>query len=143
MFFTKDSSTSLVDTNVDEYGDSFARDTSVKELRETFDSMPKKFESSFSVDKIKAQLNQHHHDFGELRGWIFSGMLIYVDPLAGLSQQQQTLGSKLLLRMKLARTTAQFAGAKISRELQDNDITHVVVGDDRDRVRELRKVISS
>ena len=143
MFFTRESSKPLVDTNVDEYGDSYARDSSVQELRETFESMPNKFEASFSTEGLKSQLDEHRVDLGEVPGWMFMGMLLYVDPLAKCSGQQQHTGSGTSLRISLAKTVARFAGARITVELKNRDITHIVVGDDRDRLRELRKEISS
>lgn len=143
MFFTRDSSKSLINTNVDEYGDSYARDSIAQELRGTFESMPNKFEASFSTEVLKSQLEEHHVDLGELPGWMFVGMLLYLDPLAQSSRQQQTTESGTLLRMSLARTIALFAGARTTFELKNNDITHVVVGDGRDRLQELRKEISS
>ena len=143
MFFTRDSTKNLIDTGVDEHGDSYARDSSAQELRETLDSMPNKFEASFSTEGLKSQLDEHHVGLGELPGWMFMGMLFYIDPLAKSSRQEQTTESGARLRMSLARTIAQFAGAKITIELENSDITHVVVGDDRERLRELRKAISS
>ena len=143
MFFSRESSKPLIDSNVDEYGDSYARDSSVQELRETFDSMPNKFEASFSIEGLKWQLDEHNVDLGELPGWMFMGMLLYIDSLAKSSRQEQTMQSGTSLRMSLARMIAQFAGAKITLDLKDSHITHIVVGDDRDRLRELRKEISS
>ena len=142
MFFTRESSRPLIDTNVDDYGDSYARDSSDQELRETFDSMPDKFEASLSTEGFKSQLDEHHANLGELPGWMFMGMLLYVDPLAKSARHQIT-ESGTLLRMSLARTIAQFAGARITTDLNNGNVTHVVVGDDRDRLRELRKEISS
>ena len=145
MFFTKDSSRDVIDTNIDEYGDSFARDTNVKELREIFDSMPNKLGSSFGMDELRTRLDQRHNGLGELPGWMFWGLLLYIDPLANdveLLGHQKTSITAVSLRMKLASTTAQFGGARITSDLKDREITHVVVGDDRDRLRELRKEIS-
>lgn len=145
MFFFTESSKDLIDTNIDQYGDSFARDTTINELREIFDAMPNKFETIFNLDEFRKQLDEEQHDLGELRGWMYWGMLLYVDPLAEdfrptlKKQSFKTMG----LRMKLASSTARFAGAQITSDLNDKDITHIVVGDNRDRPRKLRQEISS
>ena len=142
MFFTTPASKDLIDANVDQYGDSLARNISVNELRENLESMPSKFKSNIDLEELRTQLDAKHQDLGELPGWMFWRMLLYIDPLAEHSwsprQDQDTL-----LRMKLASNMARFAGARMTSELNDQDITHIVVGYDRVRWRELRREICS
>lgn len=142
MFFTMPASKDLIDANIDQYGDSFARNTNVDELRGNLESMPSKFENNFSVEELRTQLDGKHQDLGELPGWMFWRMLLYVDLLAEHSRSpRQDQG--ILLRMKLASNMARFAGAGLTSDLNDQDITHIVVGSDRVRWRELRREISS
>ena len=132
----------MIDASVDQYGDSLARNTSANELRQNLESMPSKFESRFRLEELRTQLDEKHHDLGELPGWMFWRMVLYIDPLAEHSwSPQQDQG--ILLRMKLASNMARFAGARMTGELNDQDITHIVVGYDRARWRELRRQISS
>ena len=142
MFFTTPASKDLIDANVDQYGDSLARNTSVNELRENLESMPSNFESNISFEELRTQLDAKHQGLGELPGWMFWRMLLYIDPLAEHSrlprQDQDTL-----LRMKLASNIARFAGARMTSKLNDQDITHIVVGYDTVRWRELRREICS
>ena len=126
LFYTKEASKDLINANVDEYGDSFARDIDMKEL--------KKFESNFDTDELRAQLEQQHHDLGELKGWMFWGMLLYIDLPAENFQAPESIA----LKMKLASNITRFAGARTTRDLGDTAITHVVVGNNSDRLRELR-----
>ena len=142
MFFTTPASKGLIDANVDQYGDSLARNTSVDELREKLESMPSILESNFSVEELRIQLDEKHQDLGELPGWMFWRMLLYFDPLAEhFRRPRQDQATQL--RMKLASNMARFAGARTTSELNDHDITHIVVGYDRVRWQELRREISS
>ena len=142
MFFTTPASRDLIDANIDQYGDGLARNTNADELRANLESMPSKFESNFSVEELRIQLDEKHQDLGELPGWMFWCMLLYVDLLAEHSlSPRQDQGE--LLRMKLASNVARFAGARTTNDLNDQNITHIVVGYDRVRWRELRREVSS
>lgn len=149
MFFTKEDSKDMIDENVDEYGDSFARDISIDELRSIFDEMPK-LEHSFDVHEFRDQLEEHDHGLGEVPGWMFEGTLIYADftgkdeangdmpPESGHGQ-----GNTAQFRMRQACNTARFAGASITEDFEDTNITHILVNDDRTRAKVLRTAIST
>ena len=143
MFFTKETSKGMIDINVDEYGDSFARDTDVNELKNILDQMPKKSEAKFSLDELKRRLEEQQYDLSELPGWMFWGMVLYMHPPAAdfeFPQREQDV----ILRVKLASNAARFGGANITNDLDNTEITHIVLGvNDRDRLRELRKEVSS
>jgi len=149
MFFTKEDSRDMIEQNVDEYGDSFTRDLSLDELRSIFDEMPK-LEGSFDVHHFREQLDEHHHELGEIAGWMFEGLLIYAD-LPGHNRQIGDISTKdqddrtdpASLRMRQACNTATFAGANFTEDLEDANITHVLVSDDGARVKVLRKAIST
>ena len=141
MFFTTPASRDLIDANIDQYGDSLARNTNADELRRNLESIPSKLESNFSVEALRTQLDEKHQNLGELPGWMFWRMLLYVDLLAEHSPSPRQDQGKLL-RMKLASNVARFAGARTTNDLNDQDITHIVVGYDRVRWRELRREVS-
>lgn len=143
MFFTKETSKDMIDINIDEYGDSFARDTNVDELRQVLDQMPNKSEANFSMDELKRQLDKQHYDLGELPGWIFWGMVMYMHPPAEDFQYAQQ-AQDVVVRVKIATNAARFAGANIANDLGNTKITHIVVGaNNSDKVRELRQEVSS
>lgn len=153
MFFTKEDSRDMVEQNVDEYGDSFARDFSLDELRSIFDEMPK-LEGAFNVHDFRGQLEKHHHELGELPGWMFEGLLMYAD-LPEHNKQSEEMVEDILaqdqddvivsgsLRMRQACNTARFAGASFTEDFGDASITHVLVNDERARVKFLRKAVST
>ncbi|KAF6231831.1 hypothetical protein HO173_009914 [Letharia columbiana] len=139
MFFTTAESESQIEGAIDEYGDSFARDITVGELKEIFNSKPAKFEHSFSAKEFKGELEQHGHDLGELPGWMFEGLLLYTD--GQLANDASLTDEKSDFRMKQACDTARFAGARLTNDLKEG-ITHVLVGEDRSTTRALRQKTS-
>ena len=141
MFFTTADSKSRVEGAVDEYGDSFARDVSIDELKEIFDNMPPKYEHTFTASQFKSELEEHGHDLGTLPAWIFEGLLIHVDSHSSKSETLLT-DQESDFRMTQACTTARFAGARITTDLEES-VTHVLVGADRSRWNEMRRQISA
>lgn len=152
MFFTTAESESRVEGAVDEHSDSFARDITVEELKEVgilspfhntnrltlnqiFNSMPAKFEHSFSAKEFKNELEEHGTDLGELPGWMFEGLLLYTD--RQLANDASLTDKDPDSRMKQACDTARFAGARLTNDLKEG-ITHVLVGEDRGTTRALR-----
>ena len=149
MFFTKEDSRDMVQSNVDEYGDSFTREVNLEELRNILEGMPK-LEHPGDVQQFRYQLEDHHHELGELPGWMFEGTLIYADLLEPDDENGETAPKERhdevdasQLRMKQACNTARFAGARFTEHFEDGDLTHVLVNDDRARVKVLRKAIST
>ncbi|KAL2053023.1 hypothetical protein ABVK25_006660 [Lepraria finkii] len=157
MFFTAEDSESHIERAVDEYGDSFARDVTVDELREArrsvtstfpgitdifqiFDSMPTKYEHRFSASDFRIELDDHDHELGQLSGWIFEGLLIYADHQLGGDAAHSTQKDPGF-RTSQAFNTARFAGASMVSDLKEG-VTHVLVGGDRSRIRALRQDVS-
>ena len=143
MLFTKQESERLIRTHVDQYGDSYARDVSVEELNKILKSMPSKFERSFDSSNFKSEILEHDDDLRELPGWMFTGLVIYVDvDSTNGDSLQPTSQSYEDLRVAQACHLARFAGAQLTGELRPG-VTHVVTGRDRDRNQALRHHISS
>ena len=74
---------------------------------------------------------------------MFTGLSIYIDKLAEPQETDIDGGSLSTLnpadlRLQIASNTAKFAGARPAGELDDQKVTHVVVGDDRSRLRNIR-----
>lgn len=149
MFFTKDDSKGMINANVDEYGDSFARDIGLDELRHVFQAMPK-LEHPFLPDDFRNQLEEHHHELLDFPSWIFEGTLIHADLMTSYDQDGETRLQRQhegfdtsRLRMDQACKTARFAGARFTDNFEDENVTHILVQDNRARAKELRKAIST
>ena len=142
MFFTTPDSEPRVEAAIDEYNDSFARDVTIDELKQIFDSMPTTSKHNFNATEFRSDLSTHDHELGgDLPGWIFEGLLIYIDDQA-ISQKTPLLQKQPAFRLKQACNTARFAGARITHDLNEG-VTHiVVVRDDRNRTRALREEIA-
>ncbi|KAL8872569.1 MAG: hypothetical protein Q9198_007187 [Flavoplaca austrocitrina] len=147
LFATFDGSEQIVHTNVDEYIDSFAKDVTLDELRNICAAMPAKFESYSNLNAVRRDLEEHTHDIQNLPGWLFKDRLIYFDTTAGTQwnshDSTKSTIDKSTEELIKARRIVSFAGARISDRLQDDGITHVVVGRDRDRLSSIRHELSS
>ena len=140
FFCVKEETQDMAESNVDEYGDSYARDCTVDELKATFAAMPNKFDHDLDLLGFRDELEEHNLALGELPGWVFNGVLLYVDQhMSNGSTPSHANGMDL--RMRQACNTAGFAGANISDKLVEG-VTHVLIGDDQSRVRNLRDRVS-
>ena len=144
MFFATEDFELQNEKAVDDFGDSFARDVSVDELRSIFDAMPTKSDGGdFDAAKFREGLGAQQHDLGQLSGWIFEGLIIY-------TEDDMTPENVIFLRQKdpafrfqQACRTARFAGAAITSDLGVKGITHVLVrGQDKMALKTLREKIS-
>ena len=149
MFFTKEDSRDTIENNVDEYGDSFAREVDLDELGNIFKAMPK-LGRAIDVDDFRDQLGQHDHDFGALPGWMFEGTFLYADFLEVNDENRERLPGERhdefapsQIRMKQACNIARFAGARFTEDFEDENLTHLLVCDDRGRAQDIRKAIST
>lgn len=110
--------------------------------------MPKKSRVGLHLTNFKTELREHDHDLKHLRGWIFQGLLLHaiVPDYDGaddtLASEPGINSTQVKLRMRQACFTARFAGATITDDLADEDITHVVVTANRRRMKTLRQRIS-
>ena len=137
MFFTRPESELRIETAVDAYNDSYARDVTLDELKTIFDAMPSDFQHSFDASAFREELGAHQHDLGgEPPGWIFEGLSIYFDRQ---QQRQLLLATDPAFRFQQARNSVRFAGGAISNDLKEG-VTHVIVADQQDkgRIRALR-----
>ena len=110
--------------------------------------MPYKFEHTFSPSEFRTELAEHDHDLGNLPGLMFEGLLLYVDHQTSNKSNGATpvIQPKVLgeseFRTKQAVEIARFAGAEITTDLADDDITHVLVGNERNQAKMLREKLS-
>ena len=113
-----------------------------------FAAMPRKFENHFEPSAFMKELEEHENDLGDLSGWMFKSLVLYVDGRYQLRPNGVTGGSlpESLspedLEFILACNTARFAGAQVVTDLADERITHVVVGEDKSGLRPIRETLS-
>ena len=158
FFFVPEKLEGKWDGNVDEYGDSFARDTSVEELEECMAKM-----ADVREEEPEDLVSDMFPEFMSMRGFMFRGLTIYIDhpngrnskPLRqnGSSAVKHTseleLGPETVTSIDLViRSTLSFGGAKIvdisSLEHQNKaieTITHIVAYSNSD-LKSIRKCVS-
>jgi DNA ligase-4 len=143
MFFAMPGTEGDFDKNVDEFGDSYARDVGVDELKGIFSNMNSNSRNHFDADEFLEELGEHEHDMGEMKGWLFKNSHIYFnfEHESTLTPSPAEMTTKDL-RMKLASNLARFYGASIAEELADETITHVVVDEGSFGIGTMRKEIS-
>ncbi|KAG6313853.1 hypothetical protein E4U22_000564 [Claviceps purpurea] len=126
--------------NTDMYGDSFARDVSLEELRSILHDMPRrKTAESFDRQRFLDELGAGGKDLSRFRGFMFQRCVVHVRVVGG---EDANLVNKLVRYLK-------YAGGRVEGCLEENfAISHVVlVGDDAMEVGamadEVRSTISS
>ena len=105
--------------------------------------MPQNLDHAFESNQFKEELEQHGHSFGELPGWMFQGLVICIDNKKIFSSMEQAPSPAFSLRYRQACNTASFAGAETTTDITNRHITHVLVGENRDGIRALRKQLST
>jgi hypothetical protein len=94
-----------------------------------------------SISQIRKELASQS-DTGEIAGWIFAGCVVFLDldptelPIAA----SRPPASRLAMAGRLVR----FAGGDLVGDLEQhlNKVTHVIIGDDRSRLKDIRRIIS-
>ena len=129
LFYTTTAQEGEYDGNVDEFGDSYARDVTADELRELFIKLPAAVEEEFDGQEVLQQLQEQHGvEVNALPGWMFYGFVVYCDGEVSAE----------------VKRVLEFAGAVVLREVKTEEVTHVVVGDGGEsKIRELREELAS
>ncbi|KAL2221804.1 putative DNA ligase [Thermoascus aurantiacus ATCC 26904] len=140
MFFTREDQKEQIASNVDRFMDSYARDTTVEELKEILNQMgPVDHIDPSRVSRLVEQLNAHAQEdsgdaLGVSPGWLFKGLTFYFHHPSSSSEVDSGSPSREReansSRLRLATNVARFAGAGIASSLNDNSVTHVVVDAD-------------
>jgi DNA ligase-4 len=142
MLFLKPAEQFQVEENVDEHGDSYARDVTVEELKQLFSNMPTKFEDRAYPDPqhFLDQGEDHDLNITSLPGFLFRGLTVYFD--YGSLQRNDSAGILQGLTLDIASYTIRTGCGKATENLEDKEITHVVVGEDSSRLKEIRGVLA-
>jgi DNA ligase-4 len=123
MFYLLDADQEGFEENVDEHGDSYARDIEdVEEMRAILSHMPKKFEVKFEREAFLGQLEDHGQALSSLKNYMFSGMGVYFSPSDDREWE---------LNSTLAKNYIAFAGGVVVEGRKG--ATHVVVPDGQDK----------
>lgn len=136
LFYGTDEMRRLAMKHSDPYGDSYARDVEVEELREILADMPKIEDGlGFSKGEFLEELEKEGHDLTNLRGFMLSRCVVYL----------QAVGTAELDDLK---QKVRYCGGTMSEDISDDTITHVVlIGDDVMEVGEaadgIRKQVST
>ena len=120
----------------DQFGDSFAREVDVEELREIMADMPK-IETGAPFDRTEflSELEDRGKGLSDLRGFIFQRCIVYIHGAHGTDEDEV---KKLSLYIR-------FCGGRCTDDANDQSLTHaVVVGSNMDETGErLRKEYGS
>ncbi|OQO10226.1 hypothetical protein B0A48_04583 [Cryoendolithus antarcticus] len=116
--------------NVDDYGDSYCRNVDEAELLEMLNDPAIKGEDEDEDEEDTAllmqQLRTEDPDFDDMPGWLFGGLTAWLD--TGLDAE--------------ARLFA-FAGGNAVTELEDGEITHIVLRTDSEKVDKIVATMTS
>lgn len=125
LFFTTTAEVGHFDDNVDEFGDSYAKDVSTEKLLALFNRMPSKVEEGYDPPGIARQLLEHEHDLDVMPGWMFNGVEAYCVDVA-----------PEVVRLLL------FAGGTVVDPVEEGP-THVITTAGNSHLHLLRKDIST
>jgi len=114
-----------------------------------FDDMPSKMENTIDDAILLEQFLHHDIDFYQTPGLMFRGLVVYFDekqtrttdrPNGNVSIER--LDGEYDLDSKLAAHIVTFAGGRASDSLNEKDVTHIVVGANKESLRKVRQQIS-
>jgi DNA ligase-4 len=119
LFYATEDMARAVEENTDQYGDSYARDVGVDELREILDKMdmPAGEGGPFDAGKFLDQLEEHGNDLEALKSFMFRRCRVYFALGEGVPG---TTALKL-------KNYVRFGNGEVVDDIDDNRITHVVV----------------
>lgn len=142
VFFTPSDRAEMYEMETDEYGDSYARDVTVEELRQCMNQMP-------NIES-REESDERLIDFvGESIGWLFKGKtMAFISKEAEIPPPDMGFaeGIKRELPGYLAKNLVTFGGEGGTSNLDDLNLTHVVVSDtvakDDAEMRTIRETLS-
>jgi len=127
--------------HVDEYGDSYTRDTTADDLRLLLTSMKVEDMDSDDYTDVLAQISE---DLSSSPGFLFRGLRVFVvdagtEPTDGDAMELDTESRDGTL-VEVGRLLS-FGGAVVADRL-DETVTHVLFGSDQSRLRDVRRQIA-
>ncbi|KAH7041239.1 ATP dependent DNA ligase domain-containing protein [Microdochium trichocladiopsis] len=136
LFHATDGVKAMAEDNIDEFGDSYARELDMEELKTLLKDMPKKeianSQHAFDKELFLRQLSEHGHDSGATKGQIFRGLNVYLEEEHGFPE---------IASLRL-RNWITFGGGHLVADINDETITQVVILA-QDEVEEARLATSA
>jgi DNA ligase-4 len=129
MFHTAAEQVDIVATNVDEYGDSYARDVTSDDLRRILDDMIHPKNSAFDASQFLTQLEERERGLGELSSEIFRRCVVrFVSADASTSSSSSSsVSCHDSTNLFIAKNQFLFAGGRCADDDDDAQITHFVI----------------
>jgi DNA ligase-4 len=125
-----------IDSNVDIYKDSYAKDITPEDLKRLTDDMIHPKNSEFDPTQFLTELEERGKGLGEMPGEMFRRCVVR---FVGAGVDDAPEGIDLFL----AKNRVKFAGGKLAEDNDDQRITHVVfVGGDTAVIKNLRQKLS-
>jgi DNA ligase 4 len=143
LYLAPDDMRALALENTDQYGDSYHRDLDADEMEKLFARMREDRMLSggngapgFDNNAFYDQLESHGHELPRSRGFVFRRCRIYLAQVDGQENPLTTARLKAWVR---------FGSGEVADDLDDGDVTHVVVVSDGDDggAREVAKDINT
>jgi DNA ligase-4 len=127
MFYLRDDDQLDYENNVDEHGDSYARDIAdVDEMRKLLAGVAEPEDNSaFEREGFLDQLEDHGESFAHLKTHMFSTVK------AAFQVDHGRSSGMLRLRAQLARNCIQFGGGVVTDDMNAEGVTHIVVLDEQ------------
>lgn len=136
LYHILDSSQQDFQSNVDVYGDSYARDINVEELKILVDDMIHPKNSTFSSDEFLAQLEERGRGLGETPGTMFRRCVVR---FVSSDEEEENKDIDLLIM----KNRFKFSGGMIAESDEEEGITHFVILDEETNLlKEVRQKIS-
>ncbi|KAH6723916.1 DNA ligase I [Leptodontidium sp. MPI-SDFR-AT-0119] len=136
LYHILDSSQQDFQSNVDVYGDSYARDINVEELKILVDNMIHPKNSTFSSDEFLAQLEERGRGLGETPGTMFGRCVVR---FVSSDEEEENKDIDLLIM----KNRFKFSGGMIAEGDEEEGITHFVILDEETNLlKEVRQKIS-
>ncbi|KAL3464202.1 hypothetical protein BJX64DRAFT_286626 [Aspergillus heterothallicus] len=146
MFYTTEGKEKEVAGNIDQYNDSYTRDTTLEELRDLLKQMGKRPASSEALQKLTESI-QERTDAGWTMppGWLFRGFTLHFPMNGEIWSNTEHTTSEHISRIQSAKNVARFAGANVTDSLNSSLITHIVMGpgNTTSEVANLRQTLST
>jgi DNA ligase-4 len=103
--------------------------------------MPLRVDGAFDGPGLLTQFRNHNIDFGNIPGFLFQELVIYFDK-PSTPPHSNGIPENTSLEQELLGQTVQFAGGTISQDVHDETVTHIIIGDDTSRVKDIRGILS-
>ncbi|THC97927.1 hypothetical protein EYZ11_002564 [Aspergillus tanneri] len=136
MFYATPEKQEEVSANVDQFNDSYARNTTREELNEILEKMNEIDQFHLSQDSEEMQelyekIRGKADSGWEMPcGWLFKGLTFYFQPNKAGDDTEGSSSTSQPCRFQLARNTARFAAASVVDSSTNRAITHILVDPD-------------